>query len=913
MRWSRCFHSVLKSHSANAPRASHITTIGLRTIQSKRSLASRVSPISSSRTRKLKQSTASPSALYVSIRNRPSRTRESANSAEKNSAMLCACSSVAFSRMTSGSIAHQTVHSSVKAPSVASQNTTDRRVGQCQLGLCGSGIGSPSEERAPRSMPRAYAPRLAPAKPAGSTATPDSGTLPSHPQRDPAASRPRRRRMPHEMTRHAHRSALLRGALFAMLPASLLTLSAQTSTAQTSPNAALRDGYMDHDGLRARVRALAGSSAMCTLDTIGESREGRELFVLTLSDDHTQAHKRPALLITAGLDGRHWVGTETAVRVAERLLEHNGASLSEVTVYVIPRVNPDGTGRNFGPVNEGHIGTLRPVDLDRDGVANEDGPNDLNADGVITMMRLADPGLAHKPTHLPDPDEPRLMKTPDWAKGERATHALFIEGIDEDGDGRIAEDGAGGVDLDRNFMHLWPEYALDAGPHQLSEPESMALARFVIDRPNITMAITYGRHDNVVNVPDHRGRDINRRIPTGIDEGDKALFDELSKLFKETTGQKRAPKEDIAGSFHAWLYAQRAVTSVATVVWGRPDIDEKKPEGDDAKADEPVEAAPAADPNRVAGSWAGSIALPAMEGMGEMPDSLDATIELDTEDETTVSGSVVTMMGELSLRGEREPGATAFTLVGDMSGAPIVVEFNIGGDIMRAQIRGPFPGAATLDATRVGAAPGAPDAPRAARAKGGPSDAEEAAWLKYSDSRGGVGFVEWESFDHPQLGEVEIGGWVPGFKMNPPASELDDLAEKQADFAVALIERRPRLRVQGPEITRLGPGLYEVRLAIVNDGWLPTNTAMGEQARAMLPTVLRLTTPLEQIVSGQRVDRAWRIEGFGRHEAHWMLAVEDGAPIEIELLDDQLGDMLIAFSASETTTPTISPLPEERR
>jgi len=688
--------------------------------------------------------------------------------------------------------------------------------------------------------------------------------------------------------------------------------------------ASIREGYMDHRALRSKVRSIAGSSPLCRLTTIGESREMREIFLLTLSSDHASAHRRPALLITAGLDGRHWVGTETAVRVAERILADHADLLDEMTIYVIPRVNPDGAQLNFGPLNAGHIGTLRPVDLDRDGEVNEDGPDDLNRDGVITMMRRANPPLRDNPTHLPDPNEPRLMKTPDRSKGEVATHTLHPEGLDSDGDGAIAEDGIGFVDLDRNFMHLWPEHAPDAGPYQLSEPESLALAEFVLNHTNIAMAVTYGRHDNMINVPDHRGRDTNRRIVTGIDEGDKPMYDQLSKLFKDTTGQKRAPREDLAGSFHAWVYAQRGVPSVATIVWGRPDIEEPKAEdGAEAREQTPPARAPA-DP--ISGEWTGTINLPEVEGMEGIPSSVDVTLTLRVEDLTAVSGSIDSMMGSVDLRGEKAPGAATATLRGDMGGGvgSLTVAINASGDDLTAQITGPLPVALTLRAKRVSQ----PDAqtptpqpqrqarqarPGAAAPAGAPADAEQAAWLRYSDSRGGVGFVDWTPFEHPQLGPVEIGGWVPGFQMNPPSDELDSLAEKQTAFAVALMDMRPKLSILGPEVQHLGPGVVEVRLAIANSGALPTRTAMGRRARAMLPTVLRLSTPVDQILTGSRIERAWGVDAYDRADFRWILLVEPGENIEIELLDDQLGDLLITFTAKEGAEPTITTLPENRR
>jgi hypothetical protein len=256
-------------------------------------------------------------------------------------------------------------------------------------------------------------------------------------------------------------------------------------------------GYMNHAELTAAAHAMAEAHAACTVDVIGASRSGHGLLLITLAAAPDRADEQPALLITAGLDGRHLVGTETAVRVAQRLLSDYPALIEECTVYVLPRMNPDAAEANLSPVVTGHVGTFRVVDEDHDGAADEDGPVDLNGDGVITMMRRANPPLDDEATHGADAAEPRLLVKANAAKGETADYAVYTEGVDADGDGRIAEDPSGMVDLDRNFMHRWPEHEAGAGPYQLSEPESAALATFVLDHPNIVAALTFGRHDNL--------------------------------------------------------------------------------------------------------------------------------------------------------------------------------------------------------------------------------------------------------------------------------------------------------------------------------------------------------------------------------------------------------------------------------
>src|SRR5262245_2387874 len=542
---------------------------------------------------------------------------------------------------------------------------------------------------------------------------------------------------------------------------------ASAASAQSQTPAAV--GYMDFAALTKAVQDLAAASpSLVKAEVIGASRQGRGLHLLILAADQAHAHSKPAVLITAGLDPRHRVGIETAIRIARRVVADHPALLNDATIYIVPCLNPDGLELNAGTVNLGLASTLRVVDDDRDGAAYEDPPVDLNGDGYITMMRRLDPPLDDVATHLPNPAAPRTLKEPNKEKGERAIYSIYTEGLDADGDGKVAEDGPGGVDLEHNFMHRWPEHEPGAGPYPLSEPESAALAKFVLDHRNIVIAINYGRHDNLINVPDGKGTDRGGQGPKDLDGDDVEYYKELSKLFKDLTAQQRAPGGDTAGALHSWLYAQRGIPSFATVVWGRPD------------RSKPVD-----------------------------PQSAPATQTSPTTQTQPDAQTQPEAQPQPEPHAESQPASTA---------------------------------------PSTDAKPQAPEGERAKDKKDEPkpADAEAAAWLEYSDrDRGKAGFVEWQPFDHPSLGKVEIGGFVPGFQMNPPSDQLDALAEKQTSFIVELVNRRPKLSVQGPSIKKLATGLYEVRFGIVNEGYLPTATAIARKARSVLPTVIRVSVPIE--------------------------------------------------------------------
>jgi hypothetical protein len=232
------------------------------------------------------------------------------------------------------------------------------------------------------------------------------------------------------MTR-SHRPATVLPVLIAVGLA--LALAGVPAGAQAPPK------YHDHAGLTKALQTLAGAAGpTARLESIGKTRSGRDLWVLEIANPGgVPADKRPALLIAAGFEGDYLAGGEIALSVAEHLVKNAAADpeikqrLDASTVYVVPRVNPDGAEGFFAPLKTGLRTNASPFDNDNDGRIDEDGPEDLNGDGFITVMRLKAAGGEY----MVDPDEPRLMKRADPKKGETGVYKLFTEGTDNDGDG----------------------------------------------------------------------------------------------------------------------------------------------------------------------------------------------------------------------------------------------------------------------------------------------------------------------------------------------------------------------------------------------------------------------------------------------------------------------------------------------
>ena len=631
--------------------------------------------------------------------------------------------------------------------------------------------------------------------------------------------------------------------------------------------------YHTHAQLSERISRLVEEHPKAgSAESIGTSREGRAVWAVRLArPGPVEPDRRSALLLVANIDGDHLVGSAVALEVAERLLGASSGGdeaavrfLTDHTLYVVPRVNPDGAERFFAEPKADRRRNLRPDDRDRDGATDEDPPNDLNGDGLITMMRVFDPEEADM---MADPNEPRLNVKPDRDKGERARFRLEVEGIDEDGDGELNEDGIGGVDLNMNFMHGYREHADGAGPHQVSEPESLALLEFVLEHQNIAVVLTYGRHDNLTKTPDGKGTDP-AGAPRNINAKDTGLYRHIGEQFKEITGLKKAPSPSAEGAFFAWAYAQFGVPSFATSLWTRPEP-QKKPE--EKTAGEPAPAQPEPD----AAGEPPSTSEPRRgerRRRGGRPGRRPGAGAAAREGRSETSGGESAATGEISKE-----------TIDELRAAAEDAGFEISDEMLQQM----NPARIERFALRMGI-----EVRRvAAKSSDGAQSKEDAAWLTYSDEvREGAGFVAWQKFDHPDLGEVEIGGWAPYFKTNPPPEEIAAIAEKQTAFVLDLAGRFPQVSLTDLEITRLAAGLYEIKAALVNDGYLPTGTTMAVRNRRARPYVVRLSVPNEQVVSGRRVVKVWSIAGSGGRESlRWIVAAPDGAPLTITVYSEKFG------------------------
>ena len=606
--------------------------------------------------------------------------------------------------------------------------------------------------------------------------------------------------------------------------------------------------YHNYDAMTKELKSLVNANkGIAKMESIGKTLEGRDLWVLTIANpEGVPVAERPGMFIGANFEGDHLIGSEISLSMINYLLKNYGSdeavkkSINEHVYYIIPRMNPDAAEGMFENIKTGRKTNMHEFDGDNDGRMDEDGPDDLNKDGYITMMRVKDGnGL-----YMIDKDEPKLMKKADPSKGESGGYSIYWEGIDNDNDGFINEDPVGGTDINRNFMHEYPYFMDEAGQNMVSENESRSLMEWIIKHRNIAIMLNFGESDNLIVPPGARGTlssdkgidqinfanesysgaskvgMINTEVtgrfgmfrmrgnqeqqtaqPTGrqrpavsaevtFNLADLEYFKKAGDIYKELTGIKtQPPLRDPKGAFFQYGYFQYGILSFSTPGWGI-DIAEENAGGN----------------RRPAGS--------------EQADA-NANVRNAPGQDRGVRGA----------------------------GAPMVA-----------------PG--VLQTTGI-----------------------DKKYLNWLDKNNVKGFVDWQKFTHPVLGEVEIGGFTPYEINNPPASKIIELGDAHAKFVVKLSGLYAKVKVAKTEVINHGGGIFRIKAEIENEGFLPTALKQGVTSRAVSPTMVQLGIKPETIISGNAKTNFFQaLDGSGmRQKYEWLIKGKSGDKIELKVAAQKAG------------------------
>ncbi len=547
------------------------------------------------------------------------------------------------------------------------------------------------------------------------------------------------------------------------------------------------EGYADYDAYRLQLESIAASQ-LATLQSLGRTRGRREVYLLKIGSG--KVDQKPAVLIVGSVDPPHLLGSELAVRIARRMVRQAKADkavrkmLDRLSFYIIPRPSPDACEAFFRRPYHQRAGNQRPTDDDRDGQLDEDGPDDLDGDGRITMMRVSDP----TGRYMPDPRDARVLIKADAKQNERGRYRLFVEGRDNDDDDAQGEDPPGGVAFNRNFTFRYAYFGEGAGPHQVSEVETRAVADFAYDHPNIAAVLTFTPEDNLMRPWKPDSDSESQRIKTAVLSDDAPYFDFVAQQYREIHGGEDPPESaEGEGSFSEWAYFHYGRWSFACRGWWIPKVETD--ENGDMQDKEGVEDKEESSEK-------------------DAPDRADS--EEDDEDE------------------ESEEESAEKERVADQLNA-----------------------------------------------------------LRWFAREGIDGFLDWTKIEHPDFPDkrVEVGGFRPFLRLNPPAEQLEPLAKKHWQFVCKLAELLPRVVIQEAEAEPLGGGVWRVKAVAVNRGYLPTVSQMGLTTRQpqRLQIELELPDGVSLVTGHPRLQLSPLAGHGGKAESTWLVIAEEDKPIALQV------------------------------
>lgn len=530
---------------------------------------------------------------------------------------------------------------------------------------------------------------------------------------------------------------------------------------------------------------------LCRLDSLGQSYEGRDIWVMTVTNFETGPDtEKPAYWVDGNIHATEVSPSSAALYLIHKLLTQYGQddrisyALDSRAFYIVPRLNPDGAEWALADTPKYIRSSTRPYPRtdELDGLHQED----VNGDGRILQMRIKDANGAWK-LH---PEEPRLMihREPDEPPGGDY-YRLLPEGAIRNYDGVLINMAPPlqGLDLNRQFPIFWEPKERGAGPYPGSEPETRSATQFVVDHPNITGSISFHTFSGVHLRPPTKDSDDS--LPTK----DLHTYKKLGAKATEITGYpalsvyhdfKYDPKEFIKGTFDDWMYEHMGVYAWTTEIW-----------------------------------------------------------------------SV-----------QRQAGISEYNFIDWFREHPVE---------------------------------------------------DDLAILKWNDDElNGEGYVEWFQYEHPQLGQVELGGWdFMTTWRNPPHHLLESEIKPLADFAIFSCLASPRLELHSLETTSNGD-IHHVRLVLHNTGWLPTNvTERALEMKVVRDLEVDLQLPPEAtLVTGElktklgqmrgRDDKLsfplWGYEGTNdRAKAEWVIQAPAGTGVEITAVHQRAGTVPLTVTLGE--------------
>lgn len=343
-----------------------------------------------------------------------------------------------------------------------------------------------------------------------------------------------------------------------------------------------QDKYYNHQELTDILNSLEASFPdLIKVQCIGRSIEKREIWAATITDSRYGSHdSKPALFVDACVHAGEVTGTQTCLYLMDYLLSNyeNDKEINRLlkkrTIYIIPRVNPDGAER-FITTSFESWGNLNPFPEKKNWVGLE--RCDIDNNGIQLLMRIKDKNGEWK---ISSKDQ-RLMipRKPYEFDGEY--YRLYPEGM-------LTGEGVNWNDfrvlpkefqlnMNRNYADGWniKTSVSEGGKYPFSEPEVFAVATFIMNHPNIGIGNDFHTYGGVLLRPYSYQSD--KHFP----QGDLELYNAVGAVGKEITGYdlvsayegfSEGLTDPRRGCIDDWAYEALGVLMISSELWNMAEM-----------------------------------------------------------------------------------------------------------------------------------------------------------------------------------------------------------------------------------------------------------------------------------------------------------------------------------------------------
>jgi murein tripeptide amidase MpaA len=336
------------------------------------------------------------------------------------------------------------------------------------------------------------------------------------------------------------------------------------------------DTFYRHDALTRLLFDYADAHpTLVTVNSIGKSHEGRDIWVATLTNLDTGVDTdKPAFWVDGNIHAAELTASTACLYYLHRLVTGHGSDreatqlLDTRCVYICPRLNPDGAELALADRPRHIRSSTRRYPFEEEPVEGLD-VEDVDGDGRVLFMRIPDPHGAYKKCEV----EPRLMVAREPGEFGGEYYRVMPEGTLTRYDGLMVtvNKDPEGLDLNRNFPSGWRQEfeQSGAGPYPGSEPEVRAMLDFFVAHPNIGAAISYHTHSGVILRP------MGTQSDDDMIAEDLWTYKRFGEIGTRLTGYpalsiwhdfKYHPKQVISGS-QDWVYEHLGALFWVVELW----------------------------------------------------------------------------------------------------------------------------------------------------------------------------------------------------------------------------------------------------------------------------------------------------------------------------------------------------------